>query len=165
VRAKPAQIVQEPEIEVAAVHHEVPGGQSPPDFVERDARSQDIDEENLSVDQKLQQAKPGAVMKHVVRLGIEGDFVHAVQGGEQRCELPGLVDELKRRRTSGHFHPEQTAKAERKEARNHEKIFALRFMRRCMVKCQAFWPSSRAGSFLPKFPFVLSEALVATAGE
>jgi hypothetical protein len=45
-------------------------------------------------------------VKHVVRLGIEGDLIHAIQGGQQRGELVGLIDEEIFGRTGTHFDTE-----------------------------------------------------------
>ena len=75
------------------MHEEVLGGEFLPERAEREERCEDVDEENFAVDEELEQAHAGAVVIHVVGLGIEGDFVHAVKGGEQRGQLVGLVDE------------------------------------------------------------------------
>ena len=58
-----------------------------------------VDQENVSVDEKLQQADPDFIMIHVVRLGIEGDFVDAVERRKQRAECVGLIDKRKARRS------------------------------------------------------------------
>ena len=101
------------------MHHQMFFGEAGPDFVELDARGQHIDEKNIPFDQELQQADPRAVVKHVVRLCIEGHLVDSIQGRQKRRQLRGLFNQLERRRAGSHFHPEQTSKAERKEARNH----------------------------------------------
>jgi hypothetical protein len=80
---KPAKIVQQAKIEIAPVHHEMFVQQSRPQSFELE-RSQCVDQEDIFADQKLQQTNPRAVMKHVIRFGIQRHLVDAIQGSEQR---------------------------------------------------------------------------------
>ena len=52
----------------------------------------EIHQVNFAVHQELQQADAGAVVEHVVRLGIHGDFVHPVECGVERGEAGGGID-------------------------------------------------------------------------
>ena len=88
-----AEVVQQAQVEIAAVHDNVFFGQPLPESVEGQPGER-VDEVDLVVHQKLEEAEAGLVMEHVVRLGIEGDFVHAVESRKQRGELAGLIDEL-----------------------------------------------------------------------
>ena len=118
LRTKLAEVSEQTQVEIAAVHQEVLGREFLPKRCQRQ-RGEHINEEHLAIHQKLEEAHAGAVVEHVVRLGIEGDFVHAVERGQQRFELVGCVDEgvggkslLVQR--SG----KETAKLRRTEARN-----------------------------------------------
>jgi hypothetical protein len=93
--AETAEIGEQADVEVAAVHEEVLGGEFLPERSEGDGErgGEHIDEEDFAVGEELEQAHAGAVVIHVVGLGIEGDLVHAVEGGEQGGQLIGLVDE------------------------------------------------------------------------
>lgn len=76
--------MQQPQVEIAAVHDQVFLRQNLPERIQLEARGEHIDEEHFAADQKLQQANPCLVVKHVVRLGIEGDLFHPFERGEQR---------------------------------------------------------------------------------
>ena len=126
-RAEAAEVVEEAEIEIAAVHHEVFFREDLEEWLDFQAGSEDIDEEDLTIDQELEEADAGLVVIHVVRLGIEGDFVHAVEGLEQRSKRAGLIDEgitgrpggLGRGPGSGGFDAEEAANGGRQETGNH----------------------------------------------
>jgi hypothetical protein len=79
--AEAAAIVQEPQIEIAAVHHEVDVGESVPEGCEIEVGCEGVHEVDFAVDIELEQAEPDLVVKHVVRLGIEEDLVDAGEGG------------------------------------------------------------------------------------
>ena len=113
------EVVQEPQVEVAAVHQQVLGGEPVQERLELQARGQHVDEEDLAADQELHEADPGLVVVHVVGLGIEGDLGHAVERGQQRRQGTGLIEQLVGGRTGSHFDAEQTANLEREEAGNH----------------------------------------------
>lgn len=117
--AEAAEVVQEAEIEIAAVHHEVFLREDGEERLDVQTGREDIDEVDFTVDEELKEADAGLVMIHVVRLGIEEDLLHAGQRSEQRVEGTGLVEELIGGRTSGHFDAEQTANGQWEEARNH----------------------------------------------
>ena len=72
------------------------GGEARPEGLEIDG-GEGVDQKNFPGDQELQQADAGAVMVHVVRLGIEGAFLHPLERGKERGQLAGLVDQLIRR--------------------------------------------------------------------
>ena len=118
-RAEAAEVVKEAEIEIAAVHHEVFLREEGEERFDFQPGGEDVDEEDLVVHEQLEEADAGFVVIHVVRLGIEEDFVDAAEGGEQRREGAGLVEELVGGRAGGHFDAEQTANFQRKEAGNH----------------------------------------------
>lgn len=118
-RAETAEIVKEPEVKIAAVHHEVFLREHLEEGLDVQTRCEDIDEIDFAVDEELKEADPGLVVIHVVRLGIEEDLLHAGQRGEQRVEGTGLVEELIGGRTSGHFDAEQTANGQWKKTGNH----------------------------------------------
>src|SRR5688572_1419011 len=80
VRLEPAEVVQQPEVEIAPVHNQVLLLQNLPKRVEFQAWTQHIDEEHLSVHQELEEAHPRLIMVHVVRLGIEGQLVNFFDG-------------------------------------------------------------------------------------
>jgi len=75
----------------------------------------------------LEQANADLVVIHVVRLGIEGDFIHAVEGLEERGERAGLINEgvtgrpggLRRGPGCGRFDAEEAADGGRQETGNH----------------------------------------------
>ncbi len=83
-----AEVVEEPQVEIAAVHHQMLLLQPRPEGLQLDGR-QGVDEEHVPIDEKLQQADPHPVAVHVVRLGIEGDLFDLVEGIQQRLQLPG----------------------------------------------------------------------------
>ena len=91
-RPKTAEVVEQPEVEVAAVHHQVFLGEAGPEAVELE-RSEGIDQEDLIVDEELQEADPRAIMKHVIRFRIERHLVDLVQSSEEGRKLTRLVDE------------------------------------------------------------------------
>jgi hypothetical protein len=93
VRAETAEVVQQAQVEIATVHDEVFRREDFPKRLELQAGRKDIDEEDLAADEKLQEADAGLVVKHVVGLGIEGDFIDARVGVEERGERAGLVEE------------------------------------------------------------------------
>ena len=129
--AEAAAIVQEPQIEIAAVHHQMKFSETFPKRLEVESGRKGVDQENLSVDEKLQQANADFVMIHVVRLGIEGDFVNAVERRQQRGERAGLLDEREARRSrrrrrrarygarSSGIDAEKTAHGGRQKTGNH----------------------------------------------
>ena len=129
--AEAAAIVQEPQIEIAAVHHQMKFRETFPKRLEVESGRKGVDQENLSVDEKLQQANADFVMIHVVRLGIEGDFVNAVERRQQRGERAGLLDEREARRSrrrrrrarygarSSGIDAEKTAHGGRQKTGNH----------------------------------------------
>lgn len=92
--AETATVVQEAEIEIAAVHHEMKVGETVPKRVEIEAGCKGVHEVDFAIDVELEETKPDFVMKHVVRLGIEEDLVDAVEGGEERAERAGSVEKL-----------------------------------------------------------------------
>ena len=129
--AEATAIVQEPQIEIAAVHYEMEFRETFPKRLEVETGRKGVDQENLSVDEKLQQANADFVMIHVVRLGIEGDFVDAVERRQQRGERAGLLDEREARRSrrrrrharrgarSSGIDAEKTANGRRQKTGNH----------------------------------------------
>jgi hypothetical protein len=118
-RPETAEVVEEAEIKIAAVHHEVFLREDREERLDVQAGSEDVDEEDLTINEELKEADARLVVIHVVRLGIEEDLVDAGEGGEERGERAGLVEELVGGRTGGHFDTEQTANRQRKEAGNH----------------------------------------------
>ncbi len=88
-----AEVGEQADVEIAAVHEEVLRREFLPERAESKQRGEHVHEEDFAGDEELEQAHAGAVVIHVVGLGIEGDFVHAVEGGEQGGQLGGLVDE------------------------------------------------------------------------
>jgi len=117
--AEAAEIMQQANIEIAAVHQQVLFREAGQQWLEFQAGREHIHEKDLLADEELHQADPRLVMIHVVGLGIEGDLLDAIEGGQERLERTGLVEELVGGRSRGHFHTEQTANAKRKEAGNH----------------------------------------------
>lgn len=99
--AEAAEVVEEADVEIAAVHEQVFRGEAGPEGGEVEAGGEDIDEVDLAGHVELQEADARAVVVHVVRLGIEGGFVGAIEGREEGRELRGLVDEEVGRR-GGH---------------------------------------------------------------
>ena len=91
VRVELAEVVEQAEVEVAAMHDQVLGGEAAPESVERQRREQ-IDQENLLPRQNLQKAHPRPVAEEIVGLGIDRDLLHPVQGVKQRRQQRGLVD-------------------------------------------------------------------------
>src|SRR5690606_29686568 len=113
------------DVEIAAVHEQVFLGEARPERVELE-RGEHVDHEDLLADQKLEQADAGLVVIHVVGLGIEGDLVDAVEGGQQRRELVGPIDEGVGGRAGTHFDLQQTTQCNGKEAGNHVQAQALK---------------------------------------
>jgi len=87
-----AEIAQEPQVEVTAVHHQVFLRQLVPEGVQVDRR-QRVDKEYLAVHVELQQADPHAKPVHVVRLCIHDHLAHLVERRQEGLKLPGLVDQ------------------------------------------------------------------------
>ena len=85
-RAEAAEVVQEADVKVAAVHQEVFCGEAFPERGEVEG-CEDVDEEYFASDKKLEEADAGSVVVEVVGLGIEGGFVGPVERCQQRCEL------------------------------------------------------------------------------
>ena len=119
VRREAAEIVQQAQVEVAAVHDEVLLREHGPKRVELQAGREHIDEEDLAVDEELQEADPRLVVIHVVRLGIEGDLIDLLERVEERTERARLVQEQVGRRARDHSDAEHSAEAGREEAGNH----------------------------------------------
>jgi hypothetical protein len=86
--------MQQAQIEIAAVHHEVELGESVPEGREIEVGCEGVHEVDFAVDIELEQAEPDLVVKHVVRLGIEEDLVDAVEGGQERSEGARTVEQL-----------------------------------------------------------------------
>ena len=86
LRFETAEVVQQPQIEIAAVHHEMLVREHAPERLELHSGREDIDEKNFAVDEELQQADPRFVVIHVVRLGIEEHLVHPLERGQQRSQ-------------------------------------------------------------------------------
>ena len=134
--AEAAAVMQEPQIEIAAVHHQMKLREAFPKRLEDETGRKGIDQENFSVDEKLQQTDAYLVMIHVVRLGIEGDFINAVERRQQRRERTRLIDERKARRSRSGRRParyrarnsrinaEKTAYGGRQKTGNHLNEYA-----------------------------------------
>jgi hypothetical protein len=82
VRRKAAEVVQQPQIEIAAVHEEVLFRERLPERFQLQPGSEHVHQEHIVADEELQEADPRLVVIHVVRLGIEGDFVHLADGAK-----------------------------------------------------------------------------------
>ncbi len=119
LRPEARKIVQQAEVEIAPVHDEVLGGELVQEPVELQAGRQHVDQVDFLAHEELHQADPRLVVVHVVRLGIQGDLVHPVQGVQQRRQRAGLVEQLVGGRTGGHFDAEQAAHRDREETGNH----------------------------------------------
>jgi hypothetical protein len=120
LRPKAAQVMQQPQVEIAAVHHEMLRREPRPERLQVDRR-QHIQQKHLLADQELHQAQPHPVVEHVVRLRIEGDLGDAVEGLKQRPQLPRLVDQPigRQPRPGLALDPEQAADRVRQEAGDH----------------------------------------------
>src|SRR5690606_10457794 len=116
---KAAQVVQEAQVVVAAVHDQMLLRQPLPQGRELHRR-EGVDHEHPVFHEELQQADSRAVPVHVVRLGVEAHLVDVVQRVQQWGELPRLIEQFVTFR-SGWFHlrTEQTAHSGGEEARNH----------------------------------------------
>ena len=117
--AEAAEVVEEPHVEIAAVHHEVFGGEGAPEIDETKAGGEDVDEVDFTVDEKLEEADADFVVIHVVGLGIEGDFIDVSQGIKERREGIGLVDERETGRADGDINAKQAADGVRQETGDH----------------------------------------------
>jgi len=118
-RPETTEIGQQAEIEITAVHHQVFFREDLEERLDVQTRGKDIDEENLTIDEQLEKADARFIVIHIVRLGIEEDLVDAIQGGEERGQRAGLVEELVGGRAGSHFDAEQTANRQWKEVGNH----------------------------------------------
>jgi hypothetical protein len=90
-------------------------GEARPESGEVEAGCEDVDEVDFAGHVELQEADARLIVVHVVRLGIEGDLVCAVESGVERGELAGLVDEGVGRRVGHRWLAERQAERGREE--------------------------------------------------
>jgi hypothetical protein len=96
--AELAELPKQADIEIAAVHDEVLGGEALPERSERQGCHQ-VHQVNLAGDEELEQAHAGVEVEHVIRFGIHRDLLDAVEGGVERGELVGAINEHEMGRT------------------------------------------------------------------
>jgi 7-cyano-7-deazaguanine synthase len=87
-----AEIVQQAQVEIAAMHDQVFRRKARPERREVDRR-QHIHQEDFTRDVELQQADARSVVEEVIGLGIERHLGRTVEGSKERRKLRGLVDE------------------------------------------------------------------------
>src|SRR5437773_383477 len=92
VRLEAAEIMEQPQIKIAAVHDEMFSREGLPERLELEAGREHVDQVDLAIDEELEEADPRAVVVHVVGLGIEGDFTHAIDRGQQRSKRTRLIE-------------------------------------------------------------------------
>ena len=80
LRPEAAEVVEQPEVEIAPVHDQVLLGQTGPERLQVEV-CEDIHEVDIASHQELEQADPHPVVEHVVGFGIQGDFLYAVDRG------------------------------------------------------------------------------------
>ena len=91
VRIELAEVVEQAEIEIAAVHDQVLGSEAAPKSIELQRREQ-IDQENLFPRHDLHKAHPRPVAEKIVGLGVDRDLLNLIQGGKQRRKRRRLID-------------------------------------------------------------------------
>ena len=115
-----AAVVQEPQVEVAAVHHQVLVRQERPQGIEVDGREH-VHQVHVTGHEELQKAHPDPVVEHVVRLGIQGDLVDLGNGLQKRLQLTRLVDHYEARGADGGLDAEKALYRMRQKTGNHLK--------------------------------------------
>jgi len=80
--SKPAQVMEQAQIKITAVHEQVFFCETIPERFEIDLRKY-VDEINFSSDEKLQQADACAVVEEIIGLRIDRRFLGPIESGEE----------------------------------------------------------------------------------